>query len=164
MDTATAILSVETILKPLAEGLARPEDNRLDVMLKVGQLKEAVRLITTARWGYLGAIIGLDNAPLPASGEADIPTQANTGHLEVIYLFFEGAAITAIRVQLTYEHPVVPTICDIIPSATLYERELMELFGVTVEGTPDPARLVLPDEWPEGVYPLRKSFTGIKPS
>ena len=59
---------------------------------------------------------------------------------------------------------LVPTICDIIPSATLYERELMELFGVTVEGTPDPARLVLPDEWPEGVYPLRKSFTGTKTS
>ena len=39
MDTATAFLSVENILKPLAEELARPEENRLDVMLKVEQLR-----------------------------------------------------------------------------------------------------------------------------
>jgi Ni,Fe-hydrogenase III component G len=37
----------------------------------------------------------------------------------------------------------------------------MELFGVEIVGTPDTDRLVLPDDWPHGVYPLRKSFTGF---
>ena len=163
MDTASALRSVENILKPLAEEFARPEENRLDVILNVSKLKESVRLITTARWGYLGAIIKLDIAPPSAAGEATEAAAVN-GHLEVVYLFFEGAAVTALRVKAPYDNAVVPTICDIIPSATIYERELMELFGVTVEGTPDPSRLVLPDVWPEGVYPLRKSFTGSKPS
>ncbi|MCX7976926.1 MAG: NADH-quinone oxidoreductase subunit C, partial [Bellilinea sp.] len=53
---------------------------------------------------------------------------------------------------------VLPSICPLIPSATLGERELMEMFGVKVEGTPDTSRLILADSWPEGVYPLRKSF------
>jgi Ni,Fe-hydrogenase III component G len=32
-----------------------------------------------------------------------------------------------------------------------------------VEGTPVIDHLLLPEHWPEGVYPLRKSFTGLKP-
>ena len=35
----------------------------------------------------------------------------------------------------------------------------MEMFGVTVVDTPNPDRLFLPDEWPAGVYPLRKDFS-----
>jgi Ni,Fe-hydrogenase III component G len=54
---------------------------------------------------------------------------------------------------------VIPTVCGVIPSAGFFERELIEMFGVTVIGTPDPSRLFLPDDWPEGVYPLRKEFT-----
>ncbi|NMC80497.1 MAG: hydrogenase large subunit, partial [Chloroflexi bacterium] len=49
----------------------------------------------------------------------------------------------------------------LIPSATLYERELMEMMGVQLVGTPSSDRLLLPDEWPENVFPLRKSFTGL---
>jgi NADH-quinone oxidoreductase subunit D len=30
------------------------------------------------------------------------------------------------------------------------------MFGVDVVGTPNPDRLFLPDDWPDGVYPLRK--------
>ncbi len=164
MDTATALQSAENILKPLAEGFSRPEENRLDVSMKVKNLKESVRLLTAARWGYLGAIVGLDNATPSTTGEDADTATAGAGHLEVIYLFFEGAAVAALRVAVPYKNATVPTVCDIVPSATLYERELMELFGITVEGTPDPSRLVLPDEWPDGVYPLRKSFTGKKAS
>jgi Ni,Fe-hydrogenase III component G len=34
----------------------------------------------------------------------------------------------------------------------------MEMFGVVCEGTPDPRRIFLPDDWPQGVYPLRKDY------
>jgi len=30
------------------------------------------------------------------------------------------------------------------------------MLGVTFRGAPDTARLFLPDDWPEGVYPLLK--------
>ena len=32
---------------------------------------------------------------------------------------------------------------------------------IEVEGTPDSSHLLLPDEWPDGVYPLRKDFHGL---
>jgi Ni,Fe-hydrogenase III component G len=69
--------------------------------------------------------------------------------------------VATLRVTVPYADPRVPSICPIVPTATLYERELQEMFGFVVEETPVPDRFVLPDDWPDGVYPLRKSFTGL---
>ncbi len=44
-------------------------------------------------------------------------------------------------------------------SASLFEREIKEMFGFEPSGNPDPRRLNLHDEvWPDGFYPLRKDF------
>ena len=59
--------------------------------------------------------------------------------------------------------PVIDTISDLIPGALFSEREKQEMIGVTVRGIPDPRRLFLPDDVPEGVYPWRKDETGIPP-
>ncbi len=32
------------------------------------------------------------------------------------------------------------------------------MFGITVIGLRNPAHLYLPDDWEDGVYPLRKEF------
>lgn len=46
-----------------------------------------------------------------------------------------------------------------IYSASLFEREIKEMFGIVPGGNPDLRRLRLHDEvWPEGCYPLRKDF------
>ncbi len=55
--------------------------------------------------------------------------------------------------------PSFPTIAKTIHSASLFEREIWEMFGVKAEGNPDMRRLRLHDEvWPKGSYPLRKDF------
>jgi NADH-quinone oxidoreductase subunit C len=61
-----------------------------------------------------------------------------------------------VKVQLTLEDPVCPTISDIYPTADWHERETMEMFGVTFEGHPKPVKLLLPEPF-EG-HPLRKDF------
>jgi Ni,Fe-hydrogenase III component G len=53
---------------------------------------------------------------------------------------------------------VVPTLSAIIPVAEGFERELQEMFGITVSGLTCLEHLYLPDEWPDAVYPLRKDF------
>jgi Ni,Fe-hydrogenase III large subunit/NADH:ubiquinone oxidoreductase subunit C len=57
------------------------------------------------------------------------------------------------------EKPVTQTITDIVPGANLYEREVFDLLGVVFEGHPNLQRLMLPDSWPQGDYPLRKDWT-----
>ncbi|MCK4434684.1 NADH-quinone oxidoreductase subunit C, partial [Candidatus Bathyarchaeota archaeon] len=53
-------------------------------------------------------------------------------------------------------NPNVPTVTDLIPGAILYEREVHDLLGVNFEGHPDLSPLLLPEEWPQNLYPLRK--------
>ncbi len=158
MDLDTALQMCENLLQPLAESMEHPEPNRLDVKLSPNRLPEAVKLIIDNQWGYLTAITGLDHPVAAAEGaEPD-------GILEALYHFCNGSAVTTLRVSVPYANPVIPTICEIIPVATLFERELMELFGITCEGTPTTDHLILPENWPDEVYPLRKSFTGMNQS
>jgi Ni,Fe-hydrogenase III component G len=46
----------------------------------------------------------------------------------------------------------------VIPGAESFERELHEMFGIEITGLHTPDRLYLPDDWPDGVYPMRKDF------
>lgn len=45
-----------------------------------------------------------------------------------------------------------------VHSANWYEREIQDMFGLSFQGHPDPRPLVLYDDWPQGVFPLRKDF------
>lgn len=132
-------------------GQFAPEPGRIDLIVEASALLECIRDLTAAHWGYLSAITGLDQGP-------------EAGRLEVLYQFCQGAAVLTLRVPLPREEPVVPSVCGLIPAASFFERELMEMFGIVCEGTPDTRRLFIADDWPEGVYPLRKDFIVPAPS
>ena len=74
----------------------------------------------------------------------------------VVYhlLSYERNEDVRLKVPLIGEHPSIPTITGLWPSANWYERELWDMFGVTVEGHPDLRRILMPPWW-EG-HPLRK--------
>jgi Ni,Fe-hydrogenase III component G len=77
---------------------------------------------------------------------------------EVLYhLSWEHNEIT-LRVEIPREDPVLPTVTPVLPGALTYEREIQDLFGIRVRDIPDSRRIVIPDEWPPGVYPLRKDY------
>jgi len=76
--------------------------------------------------------------------------------IELIYHVAFTDALVSVKVRTSKDEPVLPSIVDLIPGAALYEREIHDLFGVEFEGNPDLSPLLLPDGWPEGVYPLRK--------
>ena len=61
-----------------------------------------------------------------------------------------------IRVQAGGPSPAVPTVSEVWPSANWQEREVLDMFGIAFPGHPDPARLIMPDDW-EG-HPLRKDY------
>jgi Ni,Fe-hydrogenase III large subunit/Ni,Fe-hydrogenase III component G len=74
----------------------------------------------------------------------------------LMYHIRTNGAIVTIRTEVPKENPKIPTITDLIIGAQFHEREAADLFGVIFEGHPNPARLVLPEDWPENLYPLRK--------
>lgn len=66
-----------------------------------------------------------------------------------------------LKTRVSREKPVTKTITDILPGANLYEREVFDLLGVVFEGHPNLQRLLLPENWPQGSYPLRKDWKPV---
>ena len=56
----------------------------------------------------------------------------------------------------------IDSIANDVAAGNWIEREMHDLLGVTFRNHPDMRRLILDDSWPEGVYPLRKSFDQIE--
>ena len=54
--------------------------------------------------------------------------------------------------------PSYPSIAAKHPAANWFEREVMDFFGLTPAGHPNPARVALHDDWPDEAWPLRKDF------
>jgi membrane-bound hydrogenase subunit beta len=70
----------------------------------------------------------------------------------------ESGLILGIHTWAPKSDPRIKSVSDRFPSAHIYERELVDLFGAVVEGLPPGNRYPLPDGWPEGQYPLRKDW------
>ncbi len=129
-----------------ATEVSRPRPDRLDVKIMVlDQLLPIIVGLRVKRLGYLSAIVGLDLGP-----------QAN--EMEVLYHFCPEAAVITLRIRVPRKGATLPSLCDFIPSAEVFERELREMFGVEITGLHTPDHLYLPDDWPDGVYPLRRDF------
>jgi Ni,Fe-hydrogenase III component G len=157
METNEVLDQIQDLLKEFIETANHPEENRLDIWVKPEDFKSVIKIIVDERWGYLMTITGMDISPVVDQENVE----TTPGFLEALYHFANEADVLTIRVKVPYTNPQIETICDLIPSATIYEREAMELFGFDLVNTPSRDRLVLPDCWPEGVYPLRKSFTAL---
>jgi len=79
--------------------------------------------------------------------------------IEIIYHLFSQGVSLNLKTTTPMATAEIETITDILPGATLYEREAQDLMGLKFKNHPDPRRLILPDDWPEGVYPLRKAYS-----
>jgi NADH:ubiquinone oxidoreductase subunit C len=121
-----------------------PKERRIFAYIKRDALKDAVEYsVKDLEFKQLSTITGVDLG----------------GEIEVIYhLVHKGSIVLSIRLTVSENNPRVQTVTDSIPGAVLYEREVHDLFGVDFEGHPDLSPLMLPEQWPEGVYPLRKEY------
>ena len=125
---------------------------KASVQVKADSNRDVLKiLLETDRSAGISALTGLD------MGET----------IGLLYHIRTNGAIVTVRTEVPKLNPKIPTITDLIPGAVFHEREAADLFGVVFEGHPNPARLVLPDNWPENLYPLRKDAkidaTNVKP-
>jgi len=74
------------------------------------------------------------------------------------YCFDELNIIITLKTRAYKPECELPSVGQFLPGAVWVEREIQDLFGTKFLGHPDPRRLILADDWPEGVYPLRKDY------
>ena len=70
----------------------------------------------------------------------------------------ESRIVLTIETSVSKNNPAIKTITPIFPNADIYEREIMDLLGIQVEGLPVGRRYPLPDNWPKNEHPLRKDW------
>jgi Ni,Fe-hydrogenase III component G len=74
------------------------------------------------------------------------------------FCFDEDRFILTVKALASWPEPTIESVAQDLPAALWIEREIHDLLGVAFDGHPDPRRLILPDNWPEGTYPLRRDF------
>ena len=84
----------------------------------------------------------------------------NLGAFEINHIFAmdEDHGYVCLLAEVDPSDAKIESITPVVPGAGWAEREFQDLIGVQAVGHPDPRRLVLADDWPEGVYPLRKDL------
>ena len=81
-------------------------------------------------------------------------------HMEILYHFLieDINLLISLRVKIQKPKLEITSLSLIFEGANWIEREMHEILGINFRGHPDLRRLLLPDDWPEGVYPLRRDY------
>jgi membrane-bound hydrogenase subunit beta len=148
MSDQESVQKITEILKDKAAEAANPAPRRIFIKIERENLLDGMRLLKeNLGFTHLSTITGLDRGDF----------------FEMLYhLANENVALT-VRTPIPRTEPEIPSICEIIPGAVLYEREIQDMFGVKMKNIPDPRPLILPDDWPADQYPLRKDWKFERP-
>jgi len=83
-----------------------------------------------------------------------------TGQFHVHHVWSLPAVRTFLRVSAPVDagQSSFPSIAAKHPAANWLEREVTDMFGLALEDHPNPVRVALHDDWPDGAWALRKDF------
>ena len=116
---------------------------RYYIKIAAADLREVIRFI----FSQLGARLSTCSA---------VDTRAGFEVLYHLSIDKEGILCT-IKALAPRDNPTLDSICDIIAGAEWIELEMNELMGINFNGNPRTRPFLLADDFPENLYPLRKS-------
>jgi Ni,Fe-hydrogenase III large subunit/Ni,Fe-hydrogenase III component G len=127
--------------------------------LRPGEFEARVERVWLAEAADRAAAAGLRLASLFATDEG-------TGEgfaIHHVWASAEPPGFVRVWAEVPADDPRFPSISAKHPVANWFEREVTDYFGPTAEGHPNPNRVALHDDWPEGVWPLRRDFDERRP-
>jgi Ni,Fe-hydrogenase III large subunit/Ni,Fe-hydrogenase III component G len=129
---------------PAVRGTTSPAAGRLLADIDRLRLRDAARRLVLLGGRYQVGV-GYDD-------------RDKTGTYGLIHLFaFDRDRYSiGLRTSAPADDPVFDSITPDIPAAGWTEREYRDLLGLTFTGHPKPKKLVTADDWPDGIFPLRK--------
>ena len=120
-----------------------PRERRIFVEVSRENMLEVIEYAAGLGFNSLCTITGLD------LGE----------ELQSVYhIADKNGMVINVKVNVPKSDPVIKTVINIYNGSVFYERELEGMLGFKVEGLAQGRHYPLPDNWPEGQYPLRKDW------
>jgi len=107
--------------------------------------------------GFCAQLYKKWNARLVSLFADDACAKHGAFHLYYVFALDAAHGFFILRVPVPPALPVFVSLTNALPAANWQEREIQDLFGLKLQGHPNPRRCALHDDWPE-VYPLRKDF------
>jgi len=76
-----------------------------------------------------------------------------------VWVAADPSAFVRIVTRITGSDLRFPSIAPTHPAANWFEREIADYFGLVPEGHPNPFPVALHEDWPSGVWAMRKAFS-----
>lgn len=146
--------------------------DQVTVTVELNRLPEIVSTLYYQHGGWLASVAGNDERPLNGqfalyyilSVEGTVPTVSEptptaaggNGGAAAAAAAPSEKAYVVVRALVPPHQPEFPAVTPLVPAAVWYEREVRDMLGLQPVGLPDQRRLVLPDDFPPGMFPLRK--------
>lgn len=100
------------------------------------------------------------NYPLVSMFANDERAKAKMFALYHVFADRTDGLFLVLKASIGEDNPVFISLTGEIHAAALYEREINDMYGIKALGHPNLKRMVFHQNWPEGIYPLRKDFKG----
>ncbi len=121
-------------------------EDQATITVDLNHLPEIIKTLYFQQGGWLSTVAGNDERTL-------------NGHFAVYYVLSMEEGVknwVVVKALISPSRPEFPAVSPLVPAAVWYEREVRDMFGLRPVGLIDERRLVLPDDWPDQLYPLRK--------
>ena len=139
----------------------RQSDNQITILIDRNDLPSVVKTLYYDIGGWLVTMVANDERSI-------------NKHFGLYYvLSMEGnkfdpkdeldeKCFISVKALIPADDPTYPSVTPFVMACVWYEREAYDMFGLVAEGLDDKRRLVLSDDWPENLYPLRKNEMDYK--
>ncbi len=119
---------------------------QITVTVKLNSLPDIIEWLYYQQGGWLSVLFGNDERPI----------HGNFAVYYVLSMEKKPKCYIVVRAEVDAQTGEFPSVTPKVPACVWGEREIRDMFGLKPIGLPDERRLVLPDDWPDDLHPLRK--------
>ena len=137
--------------------VTRQADDQITVLVDRNDLPLAVKTLYYDIGGFLSTMIPNDERQINGSYALYYAISMEGSKMtEADDFAAEDKCFITVKTLIPGSDPTFPSVTPLVPACVWYEREAYDMYGLVAEGLPDKRRLVLSDDWPDGLHPLRK--------
>jgi Ni,Fe-hydrogenase III large subunit/Ni,Fe-hydrogenase III component G len=145
MSTASQAVAETLDLAPAR--VAEPFSGELKIDVDKGALPDVADRLVAGLGARLASLFATDERAWSAAYA-----------LHQVWFLPRHRSFLRVSTRVDPAQPRFPSIAARHPCANWFEREVTDMLGLVPEGHPNPTRVSLHDDWPEGEWALRRDF------